>query len=113
MLHHKNESLLVEPRESTLLDGQVDNNRLSEAWWLVSNDRRMLKVELEPDLEDDYAKSEYSNSFGYDSPLNEMEVDSGEFDNIFPLPINPQFNLQIQLQVSNAYIKTLESKTNI
>ena len=65
----------------------------------------MLKVELEHDLEDDYAKSEYSNSFGYDSPLNEMEVDSGELDNIFPLPINPQFDLQIQLQVSNNLLR--------
>ena len=77
------------------------NNRSGDAWWMVNNDRRMLKVKLEPELEEDYAKSEYSHSFGYDSPLNEMEMESEESDNIFPMPINPAFDLQIQLQVSN------------
>ena len=48
---------------------------------------------------DNYLKNEYENSFGSELSLSGIESFDKDPGNNFPLPLNPQFELQIQFQV--------------
>ena len=66
---------------------------------MENGERKLLKIELKHEMEDEFSKSEFDHSFGYDSPLNDLDSIHEESDRMFPLPINPTFDLDIQFQV--------------
>ena len=71
-----------------------------EDLWQESNDlEKFDENDLENGIEDKFLKNEYESSFLSDASFTADEERKG-FGNNFPLPLNPQFDLQIQLQVS-------------
>ena len=57
------------------------------------------KMKMDDAVGDEYLKNEYENSFGSDLSLSGIESFDKEPGSNFPLSLNPQFELQIQLQV--------------
>ena len=78
-----------------------DHDDHAADWWTNdSGNRRMLKAELDVSHEDEYFKKEYNNSFGLEALASPLDCSDLVPENAFPLNINPQFDLQVLLQVS-------------
>ena len=97
-----------EQRESTHLDAhimqrpQFSQNCDEDCWTSKNGNRKMLKAEFDADnakLEEEYCKIEYNNSFGLEDSASLSNSDL-QPENAFPCHINPQFDLQVLLQVS-------------
>ena len=83
-------------KETSFQNGQVKE----KDWWSnESGERRVMKMEVEQELEDRFLKGEYEESFGeLESHLNDGK------DASLPIKFNPQFDLAAKFMV-----RTLQS----
>ena len=78
----------------------TDGQPRDKDWWLNEDgNRRLLKLEVDNVLEDQYMKGEYEATFN-STDLNLTDA-SDDKDTSFPIKLNPQFDLAAKLMVKS------------